>query len=270
MNKIVLFGIFAITLFFASCDSNKEVKQFAAEFASAVDKGDKAAIEKMYPDASAASSLTVVYNADSVSVEATENENQYVVNLNGKQSIVVEKKQEGQFSVLKSKGLFEYEPGVQEFCQALGCYDPALSDKDNAARMNDSSFVEYMNTRVAEEIKKHVRLEQKRYRGGDEESKISINIYNDSEFDLPQGSYVVTAKVYFQGDGRPSLTATHKFSEENIAKGETVFFVVPTPVSELVSEWVEEEFSLNKLDMTMLSKLYKPTGDEYANYLGAQ
>ena len=134
MNKKVLFGTIAILLVFASCDKYKDVKLFVADLASVIEKGDTATIEQMYPDVTAADSLTITYNADSVFIEPSVAENQYEVKLNDEQSVLVEKNQEGQFHVLESKGLFAYDAKLKEFYLALGCYDPTLSDKENADR----------------------------------------------------------------------------------------------------------------------------------------
>jgi hypothetical protein len=259
-----LLGILTLLLLFASCNSNKEVKLFVDNFASAIEKGEKTTIEQMYPDAIEANSLQIAYNADSVSIESNGKENQYVVNLISNQSIIVEKKQDGQFCVLESKGLFAYESGLKDFCKALGCYDPTLSDKDNAERMRDSSFVEYLNTVVADVVKDKVRLEEKE--GGNWENIIfSCIVHNETEFDLPKDSYVLTGKVYHDSDCGPALVSTYKFSDKTIDKGETVEFVFPERFGYLVysAEW---DFVMKKTDMTTLQKIYKPLGNEYQTY----
>jgi len=264
-KSIVILGLTATVLWFASCDSNKEVKQFAADLAEAVKGGDKAKVEMMYPDVSESDSLSITFQADSVVVEKTETDNQYVVKLNSLQSMTVEKDQEGKLRVLNSKGLFAYEPGVVEFCRSVGCYDDALCDKDNSERMRDSAFVDYLNAKAEEIIKSKVRLEQKDYWVDYATEKVSIAIYNDSEFDLPDGSYVVTASVYFQGDGPAFLRSSHEYSEA-IAKGDAAYYVVPATIDEMT--YVRSSFALNHADMNALQRLYHPTGNEYQDYLG--
>ena len=59
MKKTILSIVVSLSLvLFASCDKNKEVKQFATDFAAAVKSGNKSEITKMYPGAAAADSLT--------------------------------------------------------------------------------------------------------------------------------------------------------------------------------------------------------------------
>lgn len=263
MQKVFLLGLAATVFMFSSCDSNKEVKQFAADFSEVVSGGDKARIEKLYPDVGVSDSLSIAYNADSVSIESTENENQFVVRLNSKQSMTVEKDKDGLYHVVRSYGLFAYDSGVVEFAGALGCYDAKLSDKENAERMGDSVFVDYLNVKAEECIKEKVRLEQKDYWVDNATEKVSIAIYNETELDLPKGSYVVTAKVYFQGDGPAILQSSYEYSEA-IAKGDAAYYVVPATIDEMT--YVKSSFSLNRVDMCMLLKIYRPTGSEYQDY----
>ena len=57
---IVLF----VGLLFVSCDKNKEIKQFATDFAAAVQSGNKSEITKTYPGAAAADSLVFAFDVE--------------------------------------------------------------------------------------------------------------------------------------------------------------------------------------------------------------
>lgn len=266
MKKIFLLGLTATVFMFTSCENYKEVKQFAADFADVIKGGDRAKIIELYPDLGESDSLSVAFNADSVSVEETEVENQFVVQLNSNQSMTVEKNEEGKFHVLKSKGLFVFAPELMEFCKALGCYDTTLCDKENAERMRDPVFVDYLNEKAGEIIKNKVHVKQNIYYTDYYIGKVDVAISNETGFDLPKGSYVVKAKEYFQGDGPAFLQSIHEYSED-IAKGEIGHYIVPVTIDDLTR--VEASLEVKRVDMDMLQKIYRPTGNEYQDYLNS-
>ena len=247
MKKKILFGLTALVMMLSSCESYTEEKQFVADFAAAVKSGDKTKLEKIYPDFSSMDSLACEYNADSISLEASEAEGKLIVKLNSKQSMIIEKAAEGGFTILKSYGLFAYEPGVMEFGKALGCYDETLSDKENSERMNDKDFLGLLVLKADEFLKKNVRIEQ-----------------NNTGFVLPKGCYAVSVGVYFRGDGGGTLESSQSYSEEDIPNGGSSQFFVKQAVDDL--SYVEAEITCNAYDMASLQKIYKPTGEEYNKY----
>lgn len=259
MKKTTIFGLTALVIMFSSCESYTEEKQFVADFAAAVNSGDEAKLEKIYPDFSSMDSLACEYNADSISVEKSEAEGKLIVKLNSKQSMIIEKSAEGGITILKSYGLFAYEPGVVEFGKALDCYDETLSDKENSERMNDKDFIGLLVHKADEFLKKNVRIEQRTYY-----NKVGISVFNNTGFVLPKGCYTVNVGVYFRGDGGGSLESSQSYSEEDIPNGGSSQFFVKQEVDDL--SYVEAEITCNAHDMASLQKIYKPTGEEYKKY----
>ena len=259
MKKTTIFGLTALVMMLSSCESYKEEKQFVADFAAAVNSGDEAKLEKIYPDFSSMDSLACEYNADSISVEKSEAEGKLIVKLNSKQSMIIEKSAEGGITILKSYGLFAYEPGVVEFGKALGCYDETLSDKENSERMNDKDFIGLLVHKADEFLKKNVRIEQRTYY-----NKVGISVFNNTGFVLPKGCYTVNVGVYFRGDGGGTLESSQSYSEEDIPNGGSSQFFVKQEVDDL--SYVEAEITCNAHDMASLQKIYKPTGEEYNKY----
>ena len=259
MKKNILFGLTAMVMMLSSCESYTEEKQFVADFAAAVKSGDKTKLEKIYPEFSSMDSLACEYNADSISVEASEAEGKLIVKLNSKQSMIIEKSAEGGFTILKSYGLFAYEPGVMEFGKALGCYDETLSDKENSERMNDKDFLGLLILKADEFLKKNVRVEQRRHY-----NKVGINVYNNTGFVLPKGCYAISVGVYFHSDAGPQLESSQSYSEEDIPNGGSSHFFIKQAVDDMLD--VEAEITCNASDMASLQKIYKPTGEEYKNY----
>ena len=259
LKNIIPFSLIAIVFLFSSCDSNKEEKQFVADFAAIVKNGDRTKLKKVYPDFNSVDSLAFEYNADSVSVETSEAEGKFIVKLNSKQSMIIEKSAEGGFTILKSYGLFAYESGVMEFCKALGCYDETLSDKENSERMNDKDFIGLLLLKADDFLKKNVRIEQRTHY-----NKVGISVYNNTGSVLPKDYYAVTVGVYFRGDGPASLESTQSYSEEDIPNGGSSHFFVNQTVDDLT--YVEAEITCTAYDISSLQKVYKPTGDEYEKY----
>ena len=259
MKKKIIFGLTALVMMLSSCESYTEEKQFVADFAAAVKSGDKTKLEKIYPEFSSMDSLACEYNADSISVEASEAEGKLIVRLNSKQSMIIEKSAEGSITILKSYGLFAYEPGVVEFGKALGCYDETLSDKENSERMNDKDFIGLLILKADEFLKKNVRIEQRTHY-----NKVGISVYNNTGLDLPKGCYAISVGVYFRGDGGGTLESSQSYSEEDIPNGGSSQFFVKQEVDDL--SYVEAEITCNAYDMESLQKIYKPTGEEYKNY----
>lgn len=89
MKKVLSTIAILSLVLFASCDKNKEVKQFATDFAAAVQSGNKSEITKMYPGAAAADSLTFVFDAEKAEIE--ELEGGYKVSLADNQYVIVTK-----------------------------------------------------------------------------------------------------------------------------------------------------------------------------------
>ena len=259
MKKTTIFGLTALVMMLSSCESYTEEKQFVADFAETVKSGDRTKLEKIYPDFNPIDSMAYEYNADSISVETSEAEGKLIVKLNSKQSMIIEKSAEGGFTILKSYGLFAYEPGVMEFGKALGCYDETLSDKENSERMNDKDFLGLLILKADEFLKKNVRVEQRTYY-----NKVGISVFNNTGFVLPKGCYAVSVGVYFRGDGGGTLESSQSYSEEDIPNGGSSQFFVKQEVDDL--SYVEAEITCNAYDMASLQKIYKPTGEEYKKY----
>ena len=69
MKKIFILVPMLALMLLTACDKNGEVKQFMTELATAIDAKDKAAIEKMYPDAAKADSLSLTFDAEKAQIE---------------------------------------------------------------------------------------------------------------------------------------------------------------------------------------------------------
>ena len=70
----------AAALLLTACSGDGEVRQFVTDFAMAVSTGDRATMEKMYPDAALAEALSIEANADSMQVEKAD-DGTYTVSL---------------------------------------------------------------------------------------------------------------------------------------------------------------------------------------------
>ena len=79
-STVRLVPIALVLLMFFSCNKNGEVKQFMADFSTAIANKDRATIEKMYPDAAKADSLALDFDAENAQIETLDDGSIKVVN----------------------------------------------------------------------------------------------------------------------------------------------------------------------------------------------
>lgn len=139
MKKVLSTIAFLSLVLFASCDKNKEVKQFALDFAEKVSKNQVDSVRALYPDAAKCDSFALVFNADSIQVAETETPGTFKVTI-GKADFTVKKAEGGKMTVTESHGLFAYFPFDLEFAKKTGQWKDGITDNELAKRMNDKDF----------------------------------------------------------------------------------------------------------------------------------
>ncbi len=262
MKKVLSTIAILSLVLFASCDKNKEVKQFATDFAAAVQSGNKSEITKMYPGAADADSLTFVFDAEKAEIE--ELEGGYKVSLADNQYVIVTKNEaDGALSIKESHGVFAYDRGKTDFLKSLGCYDPVLTDKENAERVADTLFVKSFTEKQISNIKKNLRLS----RNINEYKPFSVSIINGNDFDIPAGAYNLKAQVCANTDIPPGIYVKYSrnYSDKVIPKNSSVTYTFPGFESD--DDYYCYALDVKIDDVEALMKLYKPTGNEYNEYL---
>ena len=175
-------------LFLASCDKNKEVKQFATDFAAAVQSGNKSEITKMYPGAAAADSLVFAFDVEKSQIETQENGNIKIVLGEGKDVTIVENENGEGFKVKESHGVFAYSADNLDFAKKTGQWKDGITDEELAKRMNDKDFEKSLIEKFEKDFSKRFSI---------------VHKVPDSNFDASerQSIYIVKNNSSSQIDG---------------------------------------------------------------------
>ncbi len=258
MKKLSTLSIIAMTmLLLASCTESK-MKQFAEEFATAVNNNDKEAIAKMYPDAKVAEKLAIDFNKDSLSVE--ERADTFVVNLGGDKSLSIVKTEEGELKIADSHGLFSYPKERMDFALKTGWVKPEMSDLKVAEQFKDTMFIRYLAQKNAGQIKtklvvKSVNdISQAEFEFRSGLMTYATTIGNDSEYEIPGSFYEIITD--YGGEHRVT-------NGKDIKPGERKSFSMQFRVSEITpSSTIRFKVS----DADLLAKFFTPKGGEYEAY----
>ena len=132
--------VFLSLLFLTSCDKNKEVKQFATDFAAAVQSGNKSEITKMYPGAASADSLVFTFDAEKAEIEELESGGWKVVLGEGKDIFIVKNEADGTLSIKDSHGVFFIPDSKKDFALKTGWIEKGMSDIQILERFLDTGF----------------------------------------------------------------------------------------------------------------------------------
>lgn len=265
MKKLSTFSIIAIAmLLLASCTESK-MKQFAEEFATAVNNNDKEAIAKMYPDAKVAEKLTIDFNKDSLSVE--ERADTFVVNLGGDKSLSIVKTEEGELKIADSHGLFSYPKERMDFALKTGWVKPEMSDLKIAEQFADTTFTKYLSQKNVGHIKTQLiikninyslpgdKIYDSSYGGMVSAVHVTATVINNSEYEISGSDYEVTVAY----SGVKSETIPGK----DIKPSETHTFTIKAPIAEAIGS---ASIRFISSDADMLAKYFTPKGGEYEAY----
>lgn len=256
----------------SSCSGDKgKVEKLVEELATAVRDGDKAAISKLYPEAAIADSLAFSFNADSMSVENQEKEDSYCVKVGNSVELFVGKDEAGgQFVVKDSRGIIAYPSPKYNFAVKTGWLDPKLTDVENARRLADKEFVNYLAEKMAGDIRQKVYAKAiSEVHMAIHGATYEIDVRNDNDFDLPGDAYVVTATLWgFDFDTYQQVKTNTKkeFSGNTVPSHGNCRYKIPGDIDFEYEEW-KAEVNINMTPEQMLYQFMKPTGKEYADYL---
>ena len=196
-KTIYLVSMAVAVLMFCACDKNAEVKQFMTDFSTAVANKDKAAIEKMYPDASKADSLALAFDAEKAQMEALDDGSIKIVLGEGKDIILVKNESDGTLKIQTSHGVFVYPQERMDFALKTGWYDKTLDDIKNADRLADTLFVKYLNDKIAGAVIADLKSKVKVTKSvATQRSFCTVIVSNQNNRQIEGNEYVITAKLY--------------------------------------------------------------------------
>lgn len=268
MKKLFILVPMLALMLFTSCDKNAEVKQFITDLSAAIDAKDKAAIAKMYPDAAKAELQTLKFNADSIEIAETDKPEVLNITL-GNVKLVVEKAEDGTFTVKSSQGLFALPKEKVDFAKKTGMWEEGMDDAALAERLKDEDFQKYLVDKFIEYVAKHFKVSNTRIvKEGQfalDEYIWGITVANNTDFKIDAADYkiyVKTGYIYPGMNTEDYSTSTHQGQE--IQPGGTI------TVNETTTGhgWVEKAYIDKTInDQEFFNKYFKATGNEYKEYI---
>lgn len=265
MKKISGFGFIALAMvLFASCTESK-MKNFAEEFATAINNNDKATIAKLYPNSNLAEALKIDFVKDSLSVE--EVADTFVVSYGKGTSISIVKDSEGELQIVDSHKLFSYSESRMDFALKTGWIKEGMSDLQIANQFSDTVFVNYLTRKNIEQIKTKLIVKSVNDRYSQDQFYDShynmtmtavyttATIQNNTDFDISGSDYEVSVS-YCQPHDKT-------FPGKDIKKGETQTFTIKSCPQENMGR---ASLKFVTSDAELLAKYFTPKGDEYESY----
>lgn len=272
-KNVFIYAVMA--LFLVSCidSGEKAARDFASRFAKAVTSGDRALVEKMYPDAVAADSLALAFVEDSIKIERNENGDSILIRYTPDVWVRALKDANDSIRIVSSRGLFAYPASQLAFAKSTGQYADNLDDKGNAERMADTGFQEYMVKKAKDKIKESLKIVSAKGcdygmgEGGMSPAGYIATVENQSDVMIEGKAYrVIITDHDWNPDTMNDMYTRHPIAGKDIMPGEQAEFKFSYG-DRMVLGW---SASLQVLDIgAELLASYKTTGQEYDEYVAA-
>lgn len=282
MRKLLLLIVAAVVGVLAGCnglggssDAN-QVKEFASKFVQFVKSNNNDSIVAMYKGLDG---LNVRFADLAGDVEVEEDSNSpgtFTVKI-GNADLTVVRAQDGTMSITNSHGLLAFDPQKLDFARKTGQYKDGLGDVEQAQRMNDEGFEEYLINKVNDNLMSGLQIVSKSgydYAEGEGGEMMPmgyrVTVKNNSDYTIPGSFYsVVIGESSFYIDdygGFRDIYKSHKRDGVDLAPGQSETFSVHL-------SYVGARFTakLNKggLGREILNN-FNPTGTEFDDYLSTK
>lgn len=271
MKKPILLNVILLfLLFLVSCDKNKEIKQFATDFAAVVQSGNKSEITKMYPEAAAADSLNFAFDKEKAVIEEVEGKG-WKLTLGDNQFVIIERtKPDGSLSIIESHGVFANPKAQMDFGLKTGLLKADMSDATIAEQLSDTAFISYVSDIFLKTFKEKFRIKRVSDNRSDYGSDWTgggewfVTIGNDLDIDVSGSDYqvVISSPIYRDEkeilDGKDVYAGSQETLKSSHLNFNRFYNWDVDPTIKLV-------FNLSDIDI--LNKYFVPKGDEYSNYI---
>ena len=270
MKSLIYVGLISVALLMASCSGDSKIKAFVEEFATAVANGDRAAIERMYPDAVKADSLAVNYIADSLVITKDEAQKFTTLSLGKGIDLLVSENANGEFTILSSHGLFAYPAAELSFAKKTGQWKEGLTDAEQAVRMADKGLADYLYEEFNNKVKTALSIAETGtwgddyYEGEWVSSKGAVfKVKNSSSLDIPGSAWSIIYKEGYWGGGE---MATEEVPGIDVKAGETVTVRTKKLGSSMESE-TGQRLTIKGFTKDEFMASFRPIGNEYEEYI---
>ncbi len=264
----ILFGASAVcAMMIAGCSSgNKDVEEFALSFANKAAANQLDSVRVLYPDAAKADSLSLSFNADSISVSEGEAAGTFLVNY-GNAAITVKRGENGKLSVLSSKGLFAYPERRMTFARKTGAVKEGMDDVAVAANISElDSLSAWIYGEYHKSLDGAITAGKPVVEEGYYASQL-LNGYvmftNNTDKDIAAKDWQIKWKYTYMGYEGTKTNSVVEDGSKAIPAHQSVkitFICTGHDLTEIL--WVK----VKAVPMDEYLATYQPTGDEYANY----
>lgn len=256
-----------------SCNGEKQkAKEFGETVARYIDNENDTALEKVYPDADF--EFVTSLPTDSISVTPLEAKGQYRVNYGSSKWIDVRMKDNGDFTILDSRGLADLPADRYDMAMQTGMIDENTGDIEAASLLKFTKYFNWLNTLVSENIisleaGKPVQqwgydLKGRPVEGG--VSRVTVQATNKTSSPLSADDYSIRFSTWVQtcSDGSsPDMKVWHNEKGVALAPGETASIKLAGMDRSLGDISVIYNIPADQL----FTKYYKGTGKEYQEYV---
>lgn len=290
MKNIKYLFISVLTaLVMCSC-GNKDVAKVVADFANASAAKDSTAMRNLYPDATF-KMITLSTENISIDVDAVEGQQDtYKAMLNEKIEFIV-KKSGDSYKIESSRGLLAL-PKDMAFAKGTGQYKAELSDAENAKRLDNKAFVMWVLGDVAKDLEQKVKVAKSDFEiishratnwyddahtdpvTEDYTAEIRVTVQNESNTQIEADAYSVVSSVYITAyfTEPPKCEMTTNVETKTIAPHSSMVLTYQYKGSGEYTEgmgWIDHVKSVLSFNLLNLnpSRLYKPKGNEYDEYM---
>ena len=270
MKSLIYVGLISVALLMASCSGDSKIKAFVEEFATAVANGDRAAIERMYPDAVKADSLAVNYNADDILITKDEAKKLTQVNLSKAVYLVLEENADGDYVIQSSYGIFAYPHAEYSFARKTGQWKDGLNDAELAERMADKGFADYLYEEFNNKVKTALSIASTGTWGDDyyegewvSSKGVVFKVKNSSSLDIPGSAWSIIYKEGYWGGGE---MATEEVPGIDVKAGETISVRTKKLGSSMESE-TGQRLNIKGITKEEFMASFRPIGNEYEEYI---
>ncbi len=243
---------------------------FAKEWATAVNSGDTAAVFRMYPAAAKADSLTAALSTDSLKVTIDDTQSSATLTFGPGVDMVVSGLPDGPFEVKSSHGLFAYAPEVMAFAKKTGQWKDGLTDAEQAVRMADRGFADFLLADFNNKVKGGLKIAQTSTYGDDyyegewvSADGVVFKVSNSSPYDVPGSAWSILYKEGYWGGGN---MGSEVVPGKDVKAGGTVEVRTSELGSSMESE-TGQQLVFKPLSKEEMMRVFVPKGTEYEEYV---
>lgn len=272
MKKILF--VFIPLMILCACGGKKispeeEVRNYGKYFVEKINANQLDSLKTTYPDIVKADSIVPVQSDTIIVVETSPG--LFDVALVEGINLKLKHSEDGNISVVESRGLFTFPEGKIEIAKKTGMWNDSLTDASLAERMKDEDFFNHIKKNKTKDVSKIITYGNrgtvtKVPRDGLDSGKGYFILTNKSNHAIKGSDYNVIEKEIIDHMGRHSYTSTHKGVD--IPANGTAHYNVT--FSGHTIDLQIQNIKWNISESELISRFAPFTGKEYQEYLDSK